>query len=269
MVHIGSLIGLTALMGPAWSAQVTQVPTTKELVNEATHTVHGTVTSVVGSRADDGRIISRVVVTVERSVPALAGQSITFEITGGTVDGVQMTVSGQPIPKEGQELVVLLRDGRVVGAGQGMFVPSGATWVPIDGRTALVDSVSSLDALLGDRSAADSCASLVSAVGRDDGWTPRSTVATTLRRDAVRAIALGLIEGVSYRVTVCDGGEVDRIETELFDPHDALIGQDRLDDRSRWTFTAEHTGQHLIGMHAAGFSEENYRTSITVVLEYR
>jgi len=269
MVQIGSIIVLTTLLGPAWSAQMAQVPTTGELVDAATHTVHGTVTSVVGSRAADGRIISEVVLSIQRSVPALDMQSVAFEITGGTVDGVRMTVAGQPIPDEGQELVVLLRNGRVVGAGQGMFVPSGTEWAPIDGWVAMVDGVPSLTALLGDRSTSDSCAALVAAVGRDEGWTPRSTVATTLRRDSMRAIALGLLEGVSYRVTVCDGGEVDRIEAELFDPYDGWVERDNRDERARWTFTAEHTGQHLIGIQGMGFSEENHRTSVTVVLEYR
>ena len=269
MIHIGSMIALGALSLTAEATQVPQVVTTDAMVREATLTVHGTVESVVASRAPDGRIISRVSVAVERSVPKLTVASVGFDITGGTVDGIRMEVAGQSIPKEGQEVLVLLRDGRVVGAGQGVFVSSGASWEPIDGDATPLGDLSSADALLGSPSAAASCAALAATVGREEGWTPRSKVATTLRRNSARAIALGLVEGVTYRVTVCDGGEVEQIESELFDPYDAVVEQVPRDDSGRWTFTAEHTGQHLIGIQALGFSRENHRTSVTVVLEYR
>ena len=106
-------------------------------------------------------------------------------------------------------------------------------------------------------------------MGQSQGWSPREAFGTTLRSAKVKAVSVQLLEGVSYRVRVCDGGQADAIQGEVFDPDDSPIRPQAGDDELVWEFTAEQTGEYLMALEATALPDGVHRSAVTILLEYR
>lgn len=264
------LVMMFALMSIQASAtQSTHHYTTVDLLEEASHTVHGRVESVEPMRTDDGRIVSRVRIKIVDSVPRIGRPTVDYTTLGGEIEGIRMSVAGSPLPTVGEEVVAFLQGERVVGYNQGLFVRSGSGW-----RTAAEAVRPDLkldrpEAVLGNRSLARSCTRESIEMGQSQGWSPREAFGTTLRGEQVRAVSVQLLEGVSYRIRVCDGGQADAIHGQVFDPDDRPMQSHGADDALVWEFTAQQTGEYLMALEATMPSDGLHRSAVTILLEYR
>ena len=269
MIHALPVLALLAMSPSASAAQVAESLSTRALVEAAANTVHGVVETVVAARADDGRIISHVSVRVIHSVPQRADDSFAFAITGGVLDGVRLHVPGHPVPAVGDEVLVFEREGRLVAQGQGLFVKDGEAWTRPGTPSAVGGVVVDMESVLGNATQASACARETIAIGQDNGWAPRAAVSATLRPGATRALSLGVLAGLSYRLTVCDGGQAQVLHGELYDPSDRLVAQATDAAGLEWRFTPKQTGQYLVGIEASGFGEHLHRSAVKVVLEFQ
>lgn len=105
----------------------------EDLARTADAVVVGTVVSR-GSRYDDrrpDRIVTDVVVRVERGVRGDVSGEVVVTIPGGEVDGMGQIVTGAPVLRPGEEVVLFLHPARatplgprraIVGLSQGLFV---------------------------------------------------------------------------------------------------------------------------------------------------
>lgn len=119
--------------GSASSAVMERMPL-DEMSREADLVVVGTVVSRscrydAPPRAD--RIVTDVVVRVERRVRGEAGDEVVVTTPGGEVDGRGQIVTGAPVLRPGEEVVLFLHPARatpvgprraILGLSQGLFV---------------------------------------------------------------------------------------------------------------------------------------------------
>lgn len=262
-------LSLLAVPKAVHAAQLAEALSTRDLVEAAANTVHGVVDDVVASRADDGRIISQVTVRVFRSVPRQPGDTFTFSLTGGVLDGVRLHVPGHPVPVVGDEVLVFERAGKLIGQGQGLFVNDGSGWTRPGMPTAVGGGMTDIDSVLGNESQSSACARETISIGQHNGWAPRAAVASTLRPGTTRALSMNVLAGVSYRLTVCDGGQVQALQGALYDSSDRPVDPTSDAAALEWRFTPQETGQYILGVEASAFREQTHRTAVSVILEFQ
>lgn len=104
-----------------------------ELTDRASGVVHGVVV-LTEARATPTGITTRVVVAVEDTLLGPKRDEVSFELPGGTVNGLRQAVGGVPQWSEGDEVVVFLpREGQV--SLRGLFtVEHGALIDPMPQR---------------------------------------------------------------------------------------------------------------------------------------
>lgn len=265
--HLVMMFG--ALPIHAWATQSAHQFTTADLVQEASLTVHGHVDGVEAIRTEDGRIVSRVRLGVVDSVPRISQRAIEYIALGGEIDGIRMSVAGSPVPTVGEEVVAFLNGERVIGHNQGLFVRSGTGWRAAEDAVGAELTLDRPEAVLGNRAHSRGCARESIEMGQSQGWSPREAFGTTLRSAKTKAVSVQLLEGVRYRVRVCDGGQADAIQGEVFDPDDQPIEPQGSGGGLVWEFTAQQTGEYLMALEAAALPDGVYRSAITILLEYQ
>ena len=267
----GKLLGLLLFAVPltAFGSQVAQQYGIDELVAESTRVVRGIVRRIDSERSPDGRIMSRVQLDVERTVPFSSSRTVDFVVSGGEIDGVSMSVAGSPQPRVGEELLVFLRGDRLVGQGQGLYVGRADQWVRPEFRGNEAARVHRVEDVMGDASTARSCVGESIDVGHEAGWSPRGSVPSTLRAGKTRAIAVQLIQGLDYRLSICTDGQAGMLDGAVYDPAGRLVDSGRSVSGLEWSFRAEETGEYLVAMEADAFPEDVQRTAVALLLAYR
>jgi len=253
----------------AFGAQFNEQFALSEMVSDASQSVHGTVESVTAELAPDGRIISRVRVAVENDVPRTSARTVEFTVPGGVVDGVRMSVAGGHVPTVGDELVAFLKDGQVMGLSQGLYSLVQGDWLRPEAPQLPEARLDSVGSVLGDADASMDCASEALGFGHERGWTPRGTVTASLVPEKARGIAIQLLAGVSYRVTVCGDDQAVGLSGAVFDPGDRPVAAVEGSQPLALTFTASETGEHLLAVEAEEFIAGAHRSAVTVLLSYR
>ena len=243
--------------------------TTADLIQEASHTVHGRVHNIESMRTEDGRIVSRVQIDIMDSVPRIARRTVEYTALGGEIDGIRMAVAGSPLPSVGDEVVAFLQGDRVLGHNQGLFVRTGTAWTSTESTVGDAPKLERPQAVLGNRALSSSCARESIEMGQRLGWSTRESFGTKLRGETVRAVSVQVLAGVDYRLRVCDGGQADAIQGEVFDPDDRPIWPQGKGDELVWEFTAQQTGEYLMALEATALPEGVHRSAITILLEYR
>jgi hypothetical protein len=264
---LAALIAVAPLS--ALGTQFNQQLTLSAMVVDASQTVHGTVESVTAELAPDGRIVSRVRLSVENDVPRTSSRTVEFAVPGGVVDGVRMSVAGGHLPDVGDELVAFLQDGEVMGLGQGLYSLVQGDWLRPEAPRLPDADLDSVGSVLGDSDASMDCASEALGFGHESGWAPRGTVTAALVPGKARGIAIQLLGGVNYRVTVCGDDQAAGLSGAIFDSDGRPVGAVEGSQPLALTFTAGETGEHLLAVEAEEFIGGAHRSSVTVLLSYR
>jgi hypothetical protein len=254
----------------AHAAQFSSVLSTQELVESASRVVHGTVIDTASWKSDAGLIKTTVTLEVDQAVPAMSVPTVQFNVPYGVLDGIRLSVPGSPPLEAGDEVVVFLDDEKVVGLGQGVLHDEGGRWVQrampqTDTRVQL----SSPDQVLGAQKEARACAADIARSGSEDGWTTRSTVTSSLVQARARGIGVGLMEGLSYRITICSDLHAAGISAEIFDGNIGGGVHQSQGSTLEWVVSPKHSGEHLLAVELEGLKPGFHRSAITVGIAYR
>jgi len=252
------------------AAQFSSVLSAEELVQSASRVVHGTVVDLESWKSDGGLIKTTVTLDVEVSVPAVSVPTVQFQVPYGVLDGIRLSVPGSPSLEEGDEVVVFLDDGEVVGLGQGVLHDDGGRWVQrAMPRSDTQVQLSSPVQVMGAQRDARACAADLARAGSEDGWTTRSTVTTSLVEARARGIAVGLMEGLSYRITICSDLQAAGISAEIFDGDIGHGVRQSGEATLEWVMSPERSGEHLLAVELDGLKPGFHRSAITVGIAYR
>jgi len=260
----------TCTMSLGHAAQFSSILSAQELVDSASRVVHGTVVETESWKSDGGLIKTTVTLEVELAVPGISVPTVQFQVPYGVLDGIRLSVPGSPSLEEGDNVVVFLDGEEVIGLGQGVLHDEGGRWV----QRAMPQSdtriqLSSPAQVLGAQKDARACAAELALAGSEDGWTTRSTVTTSLVDARARGIAVGLMEGLSYRITICSDFQADGISAEIFDG-DIGHGMHHSEGATlEWVVSPERSGEHLLAVELEGLKAGFHRSAITVGIAYR
>jgi hypothetical protein len=263
---------LIALFLPyaAIAAEYPVLLTPEEMLAEADDVVHGVVDKTSVERGADGLFYTRVVLSVKRSLDRVGQRYFSFKVPGGAIDGVQLSVPGAPRFSVGEEVVVFTADDGILGFGQGAFiVGTEGTLVqralPQDARV-----VSGVTRLLGDHDEASACLSDQSRIALDEDWSLRGTVTSGIAAHRSRGVSMVLIEGLTYRLSLCSDGHSGTLDASVYDPsgtevtHVAPVGEATV-----MKFTPEQTGPYTLVVHSDEMKQDMLRSSFGVVVAYR
>jgi hypothetical protein len=263
---------LIALFLPfaAVAAEYPALLTAEEMFTEADDVVHGVVDKTSVERGVDGLFYTRVVLSVKRSIDRSGRRFFDFKVPGGAIDGVELSVPGVPRFNVGEEVVVFTAGGGILGFGQGaLFADSEGALVqralPEDARV-----VSGVKRLLGDHDEASACLVDQSRVALDGDWSLRGTVTSGITAHRSRGISMVLVEGLTYRLSVCSDGQSGSLDAAVYDPggtemaHVSVVGEATV-----LKVTADETGRYTLVVHSDEMKQDMLRSSFGVVVAYR
>ena len=260
----------TSALSLGHAAQFSSILNAQELVQAATLVVHGTVLETESWKADGGLIKTTVTLDVEQSVPGVSVPTVQFQVPYGVFDGIRLSVPGSPELAKGDEVVVFLDDDEVIGLGQGVLHDDGGRWVQrAMPQTSTGVQFNSPAQVLGAQKDARACAADLARTGSEDGWTTRSTVTASLVEARARGIAVGLMEGLSYRITICSDFQAAGISAEVFDGDSGHGVRQAQGSILEWEVTPERSGEHLLAVELDGLKPGFHRSAITVGIAYR
>ena len=258
-----------ALVGIAQAAEYTSLMSVEDLILRADNVVQGTVINRKYGLNDAGLITTVVGLKVDDAFGPNTAATEWFELPGGTWDGVVLTVPGTPTVRVGEQVVVFVKDRKIVGHGQGLLRLDGPSAV----QAALPSDVRidvSLTAVMGGRDDIADCLVGQRQVSVDEGWSHRASINSGVLSETTRGVALSLLAGVEYRFSMCGDGQAETIDYLLVDPQGDLVAAETsiLGSDSVIRFTAEQTGRYVMAVQG-GAIEEAWRSRFGLNVAYR
>ena len=201
----------------------------EELTDLAHDVISGTVTNLE-SKQVDGVIKTSVTVDIDHNFVGSKSQSFTFDVIGGTVNGITMDVPGAPKFKQNQSVLLFLDQQQVVGFGQGLYAigPNKTATRSMEGTTVLDESTSDPNTLdleldLPDEEEARSCLEVKVWDDYDEEWTLRTAEVDHLAHGEFKSYPLTLLGDMEYEFLTCTDDKGDAIELTLYDERGDIL----------------------------------------------
>jgi hypothetical protein len=184
-------------------------------------------------------------------------------------DGVVLTVPGTPTVTIGEQVVVFVKDQKIVGHGQGLLRLDGSSAVqatlPNDVRIDVP-----ITAVMGRRDRIADCLLTQRQVGVDEGWSHRASINSGVLSETTRGVALSLLEGVEYRFSMCGDAQAETVNYLLVDPRGDSVATETstMGGEAVFQFTAAQTGRYVMAVQG-GVIENAWRTRFGLNVAYR
>ena len=195
----------------------------EEMTDLSHDVISGTVTHLE-SKQVDGVIKTSVTVNIDHNFVGSKSQSFTFDVIGGTVNGITMDVPGAPKFEEGQSVLLFLDNKQVVGFGQGLYAigPDKTATRSMEGTTVLDETNTAPNTLdleldLPDEEEARSCLEVKVWDDYDDEWTLRTAEVDHLAHGEFKSYPLTLLGDMEYEFLTCTDDKSDVIQLTLYD----------------------------------------------------
>lgn len=195
-----------------------------EEMTDLSHDVISGTVETLESKQIDGVIKTSVTVNIEHNFVGSKSQSFTFDVIGGTVNGITMDVPGAPKFEEGQSVLLFLDQKQVVGFGQGIYAigPDRTATRSMEGTTVLDENTPApntlnLDLDLPDEEEARSCLEVKVWDDYDDEWTLRTAEVDHLAHGEFKSYPLTLLGDMEYEFLTCTDDKSDAIQLTLYD----------------------------------------------------
>ena len=214
---------LTLLVGnQAIATTYGTIYTVQEMTDLAHDVVSGTVTKLE-SRHEDGIIKTNVTLNIEHNFVGNKKRQFTFEVVGGTVDGITLDVPGSPTFTEGDKVLLFLDHQQVVGFGQGAYAigPERIAKRSFEGVSVMDAAASPNNTLdlaidLPDETEARSCLEVKVWDDYNDDWTLRSVEVDHLASGEFKSYPLTLLSGMEYEFVSCTDQKADFLQLTLY-----------------------------------------------------
>ena len=256
-------------LGAAHAMEYASTYTVDGLIQAADDVVVGRVEAMVASIRPTGLIETEVRLAIEDTHRGAGRREVSFWIPGGQVGETVLTIPGAPQISMADRVLVFLDESKPVGLGQGV-------WTSVDG-VFVADSSHQVDgtritapAVMGDVDAVHDCLDASQQQASEEGWSVRGRLDQGNQSGTSRGVALSLLEGLEYRITVCGDGLATVAQAQVFSPTNAQIGE--LEVRRTGdavTLKPEETGLYLVTIGAEETVDGSWRTRFGVGLAYR
>ena len=222
-------------------------------------------------RMENGRIISRVYLDVNKTWAGPRNSEIYVDVLGGTLDGITMTVSGAPTFHSGENVLLFLDHHQLVGFGQGAYTIDGnmARRIVSEG---LPEAGSSLDATvtLPDEDKARSCLETSVWSDYDDDWALRMMDTSHLSPEEFQTYPITILAGTEYQIQACNDGLAKDIHLQIMDMEAQLIVEDEERNKQAELFYKSTVNQTIyLVVSASEYEERAAQTGFSVSISYR
>lgn len=227
------LLGLAALLltNKANSTTYGTLYSVEEMTDLAHDVISGTVQGLE-SKSIDGVIKTTVSIDIEHNFVGSKSNPFTFEIIGGTHNGITMDVPGAPKFTVGDNVLLFLDHQQVVGFGQGSYaIEQNKTAVrSMEGVEVLDDATPApntlnLDKDLPDEEEARSCLEVKVWDDYDDAWTLRTAEVDHLASGEYKSYPLTLLGDMEYEFLSCTDAKSDSIQLTLYNEQGDVLSQ--------------------------------------------
>jgi len=258
-----------ALLGTANSAEYSVLMSVDEMMQDADDVVHGHVVRMEHKLDSSGLIATEVEVEVEDSFRQQNRARIRFDIPGGEWEGVRLSVPGTPVFSLDDEVVVFLRNGALLGLGQGALILKDNHLIqeamPQDARVE-----APVAAIMGSKEEANDCVKDHRQAAIEDGWQMRGSLTSGLTEESARGVAISLMGGLNYRLGVCVDGQSVATRVTLTEPSGQIVAETQLDGiQETIEFTATETGRYLVAVQSGPLKAENWRSRFGLNIAFK
>ena len=260
-----------SLMPSASAATYAEVLSPVGLVERADAVVRGEVVATEPVRQQDGWILTKVTIAVDEVYAGSADDTLTFQIPGGSLDGTNLSVDGAPQFSRGDEVVVFVRDGRLVGFGQGAFAVDEAVAErtlgnAVPGSNVVLD----LDRDFGQPEAAQSCMEMKVNRGLDDGWSIRAASGQRIGVGEMAAWQMTLLAENEYQFDICGDGLSSLSGLYITDEAGKVVARSLSTGRDvTLAFSPESTGHFYVAATSDGLADGVMRSAVSIGVTYR
>ena len=267
MVTLIATILLSA--GDVQAAGYASVHSIDSLIRASDDVVVGRVEAMTASTLASGLIETEFQVVIDDAHDGTARRAVSFWLPGGQVGETILTVPGTPRVAKGDEVMVFLDEGKPVGLAQGV-------WTSVDGVFSAASAGHGEDlridptAVMGDVDTVQDCLDSHQAVAVEEGWSLRTRMNQGNRRGTARGIAIALLAGIEYRLTVCGDELATHAWAQVMSPSDDVVGEAVVDKQGATiVLKPEENGLHMVIVGASGIEDGAWRTRFGVGLAYR
>ena len=261
----------TLLLSPngVRAAEYASTYSVESLVDAADDVATGRVLSMEASGLASGLIETEVRLVLDDAHGGTARRTVSFWLPGGQVGETVLTVPGTPRVAVDDRLMVFLNDGKPVGLAQGVWTSAhgGFTAASSAQNEALrIDE----SAVMGDVGKVDDCLDAHQQAAQDEGWSVRARLDQGNRAGTRRGVAVSLLEGLEYRLTVCGDGQTEAAWAQVLSPTEELLGEVAVDPRgSTVTLRPGQTGLYYVVVGADDLEAGAWRTRFGVAVAFR
>jgi hypothetical protein len=118
-------LATAALLSPARAATYTETLDVDDLAERADRVVLGEVSAARTERTANGSLVTAYTVVIAETLRGTPAPALELRLPGGRLDGRSLTVPGVPRFTPEDRVVLFLKDGRLVGMGQGVLRVAG------------------------------------------------------------------------------------------------------------------------------------------------
>jgi hypothetical protein len=264
------LLGLAVVLQIASATTYAEILDLGELTARSNRVVTGTVQEM-DSFTRGSLIWTEVKVSVDQALVGPETRELSFELIGGTVDGLSLTVPGAPQFQAGQEVLVFVQGDELVGFGQGAF--SLASTVASRGLGPLLpegpDDFVILERLP-NREDSNGCLRPKLWADHAEGWSLRAVANAVATEAELEMRSLELLAGMDYRFQVCGDQHLNDVEFYLVDEQDRVVASAGVIGREAvMEFRPDSTGSYRVGIRAGGLPEAAVGSSLSISVAYR
>ena len=261
---------LIASLNVSYAASYTTILDLSDLTESASKVVAGKVISMQAKQVN-GKIITTVTLSVDKTYVGGQGSEYSFDVMGGTLNGLTMSVSGSPRFEIGKSALVFANHGQLVGFGQGAFDIKGksahrAMGVNIDSGP----NAFNFDVKLPNESEARDCLQIKVSDRYTQDWSLRTIDTSNSDESDIKLFPITVLQGNRYQIIGCTEDKAGEIEIALMDQNGRMLTKDDSQGKeATLSYDATKTERLFIGVKTMDYDAEAVKAAFSLGVMYK